>query len=182
MAEGKTNQAEGAADRITIWNNEERSQQDIRTIFVNNEQVKKATRFEQQVGDEIDVVLVYEAPSNNDVPALKDLVDYIAQEKLGADATVNKFYNINRRNVALIQQDAETMAKRGRLGPKGLRGARGAAGKAQIVVQEGDVYATTKSAPSIRGRHSAKATHTSRGSSSIAKSNRAPSTTQRPNS
>ena len=34
----------------------------------------------------------------------------------------------------------------------GPAGARGAAGKAQIVVQEGDVYTTTKRAPSIRGR------------------------------
>jgi hypothetical protein len=151
MADATTNLTDVAADRITLWNNEERSQQDIRTIFVNNEQVKKATRFEQRVGDEVDVVLVFEAPSNQEVPALKDLVEYIAQEKLGDGATVNKYYNVNRKNLSLIQE-VETIARRGRLGPKGQRGARGAAGKAQIVVQEGDVYATTKSAPSIRGR------------------------------
>jgi hypothetical protein len=141
MAEATTNLTDVAADRITIWNNEERSQQDIREIFVNNEQVKRATRFEQQVGDETDIVLVYEAPSNSEVPSLKDIVDYIAQEKLGADATVNKFYSINRRNVALIQQDDVTVAKRGRLGPKGMRGPRGGAGKAQIVVHEAEMLA-----------------------------------------
>ena len=55
----------------------------------------------------------------------------------------------------LVIQEVQTIAKRGRTGIQvqgGERGARGAAGKAQILVQEGDVYATTKSAPSIRGR------------------------------
>jgi len=151
MAEATTNLSDIAADRISIWNNEERSQQDIRTIFVNREQIKGATRVEQRVGDEVDVVLVFEGPSNQDVPALQDLLEYIEQERLGTGATVNKHYNINRKSLSLIQE-VETIARRGRLGPQGQRGARGAAGKAQIVVQEGDVFATTKSAPSIRGR------------------------------
>ena len=62
MAEATTNLSDVAADRISIWNNEERAQQDIRTIFVNQDRVKAPARVEQQVGDEVDVVLVFEAP------------------------------------------------------------------------------------------------------------------------
>jgi hypothetical protein len=140
MAEATTNLTDVAADRISIWNNEARAQEDIRTIFVNNEQIKGATRVEQQVGDETDIILVFEDTTNEQVPALSDLVEYIAQEKLGADATVNKHYNINRKNVALIQE-VETIARRGRLGPHGGRGPRGAAGKAQIVIHEAEMLA-----------------------------------------
>ncbi len=43
------------------------------------------------MGDEVDVVLVFDHPSNQEVPALKDLVEYIAQERLGAGATVNRY-------------------------------------------------------------------------------------------
>ncbi len=49
MAEATTNLSDVAADRISIWNNEARTQEDIRTVFVNNTQIKPATRVEQQV-------------------------------------------------------------------------------------------------------------------------------------
>ena len=143
MTDATTNLADVVADRISIWNDETKSQEDIRTIFVNNTQIKPATRVEQRVGDEIDVVLVFDGATNDQVPALSDLVEYIEQEKLGAGATVNKHYNINRTNVALIQ-DTDVIAKRGRVGPDGIRGARGAAGKAQVVIQEGDVATVSK--------------------------------------
>jgi hypothetical protein len=138
MAEPTTNLTDIAADRISIWNNEARTQEDIRSLFVNNAQIKPVTRIEQQVGDEVDIILVFEDTTNQQVPALKDLVEYIAQEKLGADATINKHYTINRKNLALIQ-DVETIPRRGRHGPVGGRGARGAAGKAQIVIHEAEM-------------------------------------------
>jgi hypothetical protein len=151
MIDATTNLADIVADRVLLWDADKKSHESCRTIFVNNSQIKPVTRIEQIVGDEIDVVLVFDGATNNDVPALSDLVEYIEQERLGTGATVNKHYNINRTNVALIQ-DTEVIARRGRHGPVGNRGPRGAAGKAQNVTHEGDIYAMTKSAPSIRGR------------------------------
>ena len=149
--EPTTNLLDVAADRLSIWNTETSSHEDVREVFVNNSRIKIPTRALQQVGDETDVILVYDEPSNEEVPALSDLIAYIEQEKLGAGTTVNKHYNITRHNIALIN-DVETIARRGRRGAEGGRGARGAAGKAQIVINEGDLNVITHTPPSIRGR------------------------------
>ncbi len=149
--EATTNLLDVAADRLSIWNTATRSHEDVRDVFVNNSRIKGVTSILQQVGDETDVVLVYDEPSNTDVPALSDLISYIEQEKLGTGAVVNKHYNITRHNTALIN-DVETIAKRGARGKEGVRGARGAAGKAQIVVNEGDLHVKNSMPPSIRGR------------------------------
>ena len=148
-----TNLAEVAADRVTLWSAERLAHTDIRELFVASEQVTRPARVAVQVGEETDQILVYDQPSNEQVPALADLLEYIEQERLGAGTTVNKFYTVNRTNTALIQPET-VLERRGRTGG---RGARGPAGKGQVVVQEGDVYVRTREGP--RGRRGPRALH-----------------------
>jgi hypothetical protein len=120
--DGVTNLLDVAADRLSIWNTATSSHEDVREIFLNNSRIKGATRLSQQVGDETDVVLIYDQPSNDEVPALSDLLAYMEQERLGIGATVNKHYNITRHNTSLVQ------------------------------INEGDLHVRTSKPPSIRGR------------------------------
>ena len=103
MEDVATNLAEVAADRVTLWSAERLEHRDIRELFVGSEQVTRPARILQQVGEETDQILVYDQPSNQQVPALADLLEYIEQERLGAGTTVNQYYTVNRRNVALLQ-------------------------------------------------------------------------------
>ncbi len=83
--------------------------------------------------------------------ALGSIEAYIEPGKLSARSVNNKFYNVTRTNTAIIQ-DAEAIPLRGRRGADGIRGSRGAAGKAQVLIQEGDLNVMTRQAPSQRGR------------------------------
>jgi hypothetical protein len=148
-----TNLAEVQADYVSLWSAERRAHTDIRELFVHSDAVTRPARVAVQVGEETDEVLVYEAPSNAQVPALADLLEYIEQERLGAGTTVTKYFTVNRRNVALIQPET-TLERRGRTGG---RGARGPAGKAQVTVREGDTYLRTREGP--RGRRGPRALH-----------------------
>ena len=98
-----TNLAKVAADRVTLWSAAELDHRDIRELFAGSGQVTRPARILQQVGEETNEILVYEAPTNDQVPALADLVAYIEQERLGAGTTVNRYYTINRTNTALLQ-------------------------------------------------------------------------------
>jgi hypothetical protein len=149
-----TNLAEVSADFVTLWDPERLAHTDIRELFVNAEAVTRPARILQQVGDEVDQFLIYEQPTNQQVPALADLLEYIEQERLGAGTTVNKYYTVNRKNTSLVQPLETTTARRGR---QGKRGPRGAAGKASVVVQEGDTYLRTREGP--RGKRGSRALH-----------------------
>ena len=151
MAEATTNLQDVAADRLSIFNPEKRRHEDVREVFLNVSKITEATSFEQQVGDEVDVILTYPHPRPGDVPDLAGIVAFIEQEKLGAGSVNNKYYNINRTNTAIIH-DAETVPLRGRRGADGIRGSRGLPGKAQVLIQVGDLNVTTRLAPSTRGR------------------------------
>ncbi len=150
MAEATTNLQDVAADRLSIFNPATRQHEDVREVFLNVSQITEVTSFAQPVGDEVDIILTYPDPQPGQVPDLAGLVAYIEQEKTGSGVT-NKYYTIHRNNTALIQ-DAETVPLRGRRGEGGARGSRGAAGKAQILLQEGDLNVMTRQAPSQRGR------------------------------
>jgi hypothetical protein len=105
MAEdAATNLSEIAADRVTLWSAGRLEHSDIRELFVASEAVTRPASVLQQVGEETDQILVYEQPTNDQVPALADLVAYIEQERLGAGSTVNKYYTFNRTNTALISR------------------------------------------------------------------------------
>jgi hypothetical protein len=91
-----TNLAEVAADRVTLWSKERLEHRDIRDLFVASEAVTRPARVAVQVGEETDQILVSDQPSNEQVLALADLLEYIEQERLGAGSTVNKLYTIDR--------------------------------------------------------------------------------------
>jgi hypothetical protein len=152
MEEVHTNLAEVSADFVSLWSAEQQRHTDIRELFVSSEAVTRAERVQVQVGEETDELLVYEAPSNDQVPALADILQFIEQ-RLGAGTVVNKYYTVNRKNISLLQPETIT-TRRGRTG---ARGARGAAGKAAVTVQEGDNYLRTRQGP--RGRRGARALH-----------------------
>jgi hypothetical protein len=128
MEDVATNLAEAAADRVTLWSAERLEHTDIRELFVASEAVTRPARVAVQVGEETDELLVYDQPTNDQVPALADVLEYIEQERLGAGTTVNKHYTINRRNVVLLQPLETTTARRGRTGGRGARGAPGKGG------------------------------------------------------
>ncbi len=151
MADATTNIQDVAADRLSIFNTATRRHDDVRDIFLSVSKVTEATSFAQQVGDEVDIIRTYPNPQAEEVPSLAGIVAYIEQEKLGAGSVNNKYYNVTRTNTAIIQ-DAETVPLRGRRGADGIRGSRGAAGKAQVLIQEGDLNVMTRQAPSQRGR------------------------------
>jgi hypothetical protein len=111
--EPSTNLTDVSADRLQIWNVATASHEDVREVFINNSRITEVARVEQRVGDEIDIVLAYDQPNNEQVPALADLVAYIEQERLGTGSVVNKHYNITRNNTALIQ-DVEVIPRRTR--------------------------------------------------------------------
>jgi hypothetical protein len=90
MEEVHTNLAKVQADFVSLWSAERREHTDIRSLFVASKAVTRPARVAVQVGEETDEVLVYEAPSNAQVPALADLLVYIEQERLGAGTVVNK--------------------------------------------------------------------------------------------
>ncbi len=121
--EPSTNLTDISADRLQIWNVATASHEDVREVFINNSKVTEVARVEQRVGDEIDIVLTYDQPSNEQVPALADLVAYIQQERLGTGSIVNKHYNITRHNTALIQY-VESIPRRGDRDQQGQQGRR----------------------------------------------------------
>ena len=88
--EPSTNLLDISADRLSIWNTATAGHEDVRDIFLNNSRIAEVQRIEQRVGDETDIVLAYDRPSNTQVPALADLVAYIQQERLGSGSVVNK--------------------------------------------------------------------------------------------
>jgi hypothetical protein len=90
MEDVATNLSEVAADRVTLWSAARLEHTDIRELFVASEAVTRPARVLLQVGEETDQLLVYDQPTNDQVPALADLVAYIEQERLGAGSTVNK--------------------------------------------------------------------------------------------
>jgi hypothetical protein len=100
MEEVATNLAEVSADFVSLWSVEQQRHTNIRELFVSSEAVTRAQRVQVQVGEETDELLAYEAPSNDQVPALVDLLDYIEQERLGAGTVVNKYFTVNRKNMA----------------------------------------------------------------------------------
>jgi hypothetical protein len=152
--EASTTLTDVSADRLQIWKVATASHEDVRDVFINTSRITGVKRVEQRVGEKVDVVLTYNQPTNEQVPALADIVAYIQQERLGTGSVVNKHFNITRNNIAL-HQDAETIrmrGRRGRDGGEGRRRARGAAGKAQVLIQEAQINLVKKNIKSIAKR------------------------------
>ena len=103
-ASATTNLSEVAADFVSLWNPAALRHEEIRDIFVPQSAVVEPTEVQIPVGDEIDTTLVYSEPSNEQVPGLKGLLEYLEQIE-GPGGTVHKHYNITRKGFALNAGD-----------------------------------------------------------------------------
>ena len=106
-ASTKTNLSEANADYLQLWQPAVTNHVDIRGIFVDKSQVTTPDVVQTPVGNgEVESSLVYNSPNNKQIPALKDLLDYLAQYPNG---TVNKYYTINRTQQAVFNGDTQLL-------------------------------------------------------------------------
>lgn len=99
-----TNLSEINADSVRLFDRTLKRHEDIRDIFLEKEAVTTAVEVEVPVGpDETETQLEYQNPTNEQVPALASLLDYLQQ--LYPPAPVYKYFNINRRHYSLRDGD-----------------------------------------------------------------------------
>ena len=94
-----TNLCELTCDFVRLWDREALQHKDVRELFVAQASVVAPEAVEVQVGDEVDTELVYQAPTDEQVPSLKGLLAYIDARDTGG--TVNKYYQTRRRHFTL---------------------------------------------------------------------------------
>ena len=106
-ASATTNLSEVNADFLRLWQPAVLNHVDIREIFVDKGQITNTDVVTTPVGNgEVETSLVYSNPTNKQIPALKDLLDYLAQYPSG---TVNKYYTINRTQQAIFNGDTHLL-------------------------------------------------------------------------
>ncbi len=98
MESATTNLSEVTADFVKLWDGEVLAHRDVRELFVQQASVISPQAVEVQVGQEIDTELIYPAPTNEQVPGLKGLPDYIDAREGGV---VNKHYSLKRKHYTL---------------------------------------------------------------------------------
>ena len=108
-ANATANLPEINADVVRRWPPAKVNHEDIRSTFVDQNQVTEPIVVETPIGDEIDTTLVYDAPTNEQIPALKGLLDYIAQYPNG---TVNKYFTVHRKQQAVFQGDNHNFTRK----------------------------------------------------------------------
>jgi hypothetical protein len=109
MDSATTNLSEITCDFVRLWDAEALQHKDVRELFVHQASVVSPEAIGVQVGQEIDTELVYLAPTYEQVPSLKGLLEYIDARETGG--TVNK-YITNRRKHFTIQEGAVQQVRR----------------------------------------------------------------------
>ena len=109
-ASATTNLSEVAADFVSLWNPAALRHEEVRDLFVPKSAVAQPTEIQIPVGDEVDTTLVYPEPTNEQVPGLKGLLEYLEQIE-GPGGTVHKHYNISRKGFALNAGDTHFVNK-----------------------------------------------------------------------
>jgi hypothetical protein len=99
MESATTNLCELTCDFVRLWDGEELRHRDVRELFVHQASVVAPVAVEVQVGQEVDTELVYQAPTDEQVPSLKGLLAYIDARETGG--TVQKYYTTNRKHFSL---------------------------------------------------------------------------------
>ena len=104
-ASATTNLSEVNADYLRLWQPAERNHVDVREIFVDKGAITAPTVVETPIGGtgEVDVSLEYPGATNDQVPALRGLLDYIGEQY--PTAPVNKYFTINRKQQAQFLGD-----------------------------------------------------------------------------
>ena len=108
-ANATTNLSEINADFARLWQPAKVNHEDIRNTFVDQNQVTEPVIVQTTIGDEIETTLVYDAPTNQQIPALKGLLDYISQNPNG---TINKYFTVHRKQQAVFQGDNHSFTRR----------------------------------------------------------------------
>ena len=107
MESATTNLSELTCDFVRLWQNEKLQHTDVRELFVHQASVVAPVAVEVEVGQEIDTELVYPAPTNEQVPGLKGLLEYI--DARGTGGTVSKYYTTNRKHFSLQEGAVQTV-------------------------------------------------------------------------
>ncbi len=97
--EATTNLSEITADFVRLWDGAALQHKDVRELFVNKASVVAPELVELQVGQETDTELIYPAPTNEQVPGLRGLLEYI--DARGTGGVVNKHYSLKRKHFHL---------------------------------------------------------------------------------
>jgi hypothetical protein len=98
MESATTNLSELTCDFVRLWDGEALAHRDVRELFVHQGDVVAPEAVEVQVGQEIDVELVYPEPTNEQVPGLRGLLQYIDARGTGV---INKHYSLKRKHFTL---------------------------------------------------------------------------------
>ncbi len=99
MESATTNLSEITADFVRLWDGAALQHKDVRELFVQQASVVSPQAVEVQVGQETDTELIYPAPTNEQVPGLKGLLEYI--DARGTGGVVNKHYSLKRKHFTL---------------------------------------------------------------------------------
>ena len=104
-----TNLSEINADFVRLWQPAKVNHEDIREIFIDQSAITEPAIVETSIGDEIETELVYDAPTNQQIPSLKGLLDYLSQNPNG---TVNKYFTVHRKQQAVFQGDNHSFTRK----------------------------------------------------------------------
>ena len=106
-----TNLSEVDADYLRLWQPAARTHVDVRELFVAKSQIVEPTETEVPVGSgEFETTLEYPSPSNEQVPGLKGLLDYMEQRNPAS--TINKYYTIHRRQKTELLGDTHVIVRK----------------------------------------------------------------------
>ena len=106
-----TNLSELNADYLRLWQPAVRNHVDVRELFVAKNQIAEPTETQVPVGNgEVETTLGYEDPSNEQVPGLRGLLDYLEQQHPAS--TVNKYYTIHRRQKTEVLGDTHVLVRK----------------------------------------------------------------------
>ena len=109
MESATTNLSELTCDFVRLWDKEALQHRDVKELFVQQASVVAPEAVEVQIGDEVDTELVYPAPTDEQVPSLKGLLEYI--DARGTGGTVQKHYTTKRKHFT-IQEGAVQQVRR----------------------------------------------------------------------
>ena len=98
MESATTNLSEVTADFVRLWDGAALAHREVREIFINKQAVISPQAVKVQVGQEVDAELLYPEATDEQVPSLKGLLQYIDTRGGGA---VNKTYHIKRQHFTL---------------------------------------------------------------------------------
>jgi hypothetical protein len=99
MESATTNLSEVTADFVRLWDSSALQHKDVRELFVHKSSVVSPDLVELQVGQETDTELIYPAPTNEQVPGLKGLLEYI--DARGTGGVVNRHVSLKRKHFHL---------------------------------------------------------------------------------